>query len=249
MCYLNSCFDIDLLEFDSKIYRIDVQILYELTEILLELETLFFCTANSDNNLHSSTEKRDWPISTFYYCWEIFEFDSIQWYEMQAEISWLANGLIQDIWKADHVIFIMDEHNAISTEYDYYVNQFNDSAQQNIDEIELGDLEYLSADDLFKDTWLVEGMKFEHFIDYFWEAEYTDLCGDDSSFYTEYRDCFSEHENDHYSRYRCYQGDSGFNYCNEDSCDGCKHFGRKKVLNHQYVLWQKYVQPIDWEYE
>jgi hypothetical protein len=44
MCYLHSWFDIDLLEFESKIFRIDVQILYELTEILLELESLFYCT-------------------------------------------------------------------------------------------------------------------------------------------------------------------------------------------------------------
>ncbi len=123
MCYLNSWFEIDLLEFESKIYRIDVQILYDLTEILLELENLFFCTANSDNNLYSSYGKRDWPISTFYYCWEVLDFDCIQWYEMQTEISWVKTGLIKDIWEADHVINIMDEHNTISTEYDYYTNQ------------------------------------------------------------------------------------------------------------------------------
>lgn len=244
LCYQISLIEIDLLEFESKIYQIDVLILYELTEILLELENLFFCTTNSDNNFHSSTGKRDWPISTFYYCWEIFEVDSIQWYEMQAEICWVTTGLIQDIWEADHVIYFMDEHNVISTEYDYYINQFNDSDQHN-DEIELGDLECLIEDDFFKETWLIAGLEFPNFIDYFWEAEVTDLCGDDSSFYTEYRDYFSEHEYDNYSKYLCYKGDSGFNYCNKDSCEGCRLISRNKVLNGQCLLWQKYVQSLE----
>jgi hypothetical protein len=166
---------------------------------------------------------------------------------MQAEISWVASGIIQDIWEADNVIFIMDEHNAISTEYDYYINQFNDSEQQNGEEIELGDLECLIEDDLFKETWLVAGMQFSNYIDYFWEAEITDLCQNNSrDFYTNYRDGFSEHEYYNYSKYLCYQGDSGFYYCNKESCEGCtrKHSCTEKVVNKQYILWQKYVQPL-----
>jgi len=139
----------------------------------------------------------------------------------------------------------MDEHNGVSTEYDYYTNQFIDNDQHVIDRIELGDLECLIEDDLFKDTWLVAGKEFPNFIDYFWEAEITDLCGDDSTFYTEYRDYFSEHEYDNYSKYMCCQDGSGFNYCNKDSCEGCSHGYTEKVINPQYVLWQKYVQPLE----
>lgn len=246
MCYQNSCFDIDLLEFESKVYRIDVQILYELTEILLELETLFFCTTNSDISLHSLAGKRDWPISTFYYCWEVLEFDSIQYYEMQTEISWVANGLIQDIWDADYVIFIKDEHNAISTEYDYHINQFNESDHQNIDEIELGDFECLSEDDLFKETWLVAGMEFPNFIDYFWVAEITNLCQTKAGdFYTDSRDGVSEQGYWNYSKYLCYNGDSGFKYCNKESCDGCKRSCTEIKINQHYKFLQKYVQQIE----
>ena len=245
MCYQNSWFDIDLLEFESKIYRIDVQILFELTEILLELDNCFFCTTNSDSYPHSSSGKHDWPISTFYYCWEILAFDSIQWYEMQTEISWLTNGLIQYIWEADHVVFIMDEFNGVSSEYDYYINQFNDSDQQN-DEIELGDFECLSEDDLFMDTWLVAGMKLQNHIDYFWLAEITDLCQTEAGdFYTDSRDDISEQGYCNYSKYLCYNGDSGFKYCNKESCDGCKRSCTEIKINQQYVLWEKYVQPIE----
>jgi len=244
--YQNSCFDIDLLEFESKIYRIDVQVLFELAEILLELENLFYCSTNSDNNFHSSSGKHDWPISTFYYCWEIFEIDRIQWYEIQAVISLAEYGLIKNIWNSDHVIYIMDEHNAISTEYDYYINQFNDDDHHNLDKIDIGDLECLTEDDLFKDTWLVEGMKLLNSIDYIWEAEITNLCQTQAGdFYTDFQDGLSEQGYWNYSKYRCYQDGSGFFYCNKDSCDGCTHSYTEKVLNQQFTLWQRYVQPIE----
>ncbi len=246
MYYLSSWFEIDLLEFDSKIYRIDVQILYELTEILLELENLFYCSPNPENNFHSSLMKNDWPISTFYYCWEIFDLDCIEWYEIQAEISWVANGLIQDIWDSDHVIFIMDEHNGVSTEYDYYVNQFIDNDQHNTVGIDLGDLECLSEDDIAQCLWIGKSIESNNIIDYFWEAEITEICvAKNGDFHTEYRDYFSEHEYDNYSKYLCYQGDSGFCFCKKESCEGCSRTVKEKIINPQYILWEKYVLPIE----
>jgi hypothetical protein len=135
-------------------------------------------------------------------------------------------------------------------EYDYYVNQFNDSAQQNINEIELGDLECLVEDDLFNETWLVAGKKFPNLIDYFYEAEVTNLCQTRARvFYTDSRDSLSEHEYNNYSKYRCYQGELGFLFCSKECCNECcnecTHTDTKKVVNEQYVLWEKYVQPIE----
>ena len=116
---------------------------------------------------------------------------------------------------------------------------------QHYDEIDLGDAECLSDDDLCQNSCVFNLNLSNDIMDIFWEAEITDLCFANNTWFTQYRDYFSEIEYDNYSKYMCYKGDSGFNYCNEDSCDGCKHFGRKKVLNPQYVLWQKYVQPIE----
>lgn len=123
----------------------------------------------------------------------------------------------------------------------------NDSTQQIEEEIDLGDLDCLTEDDLYKETWLVAGMDFPNHIDYFWEAEITVLCqtkrGD---FFTISRDSLSEPEYDNYSKYLCYVNDSGgFVYCNKESCEGCTNSCTEKVLNEQYVLWEKYVQPIE----
>ena len=116
---------------------------------------------------------------------------------------------------------------------------------QYYDEIDLGDADCLSDDDLCQNSCVFNLNLSNDIMDIFWEAEITDLCIEGNIWYTEYRDYFSEHEYDNYSQHLCYKGDSGFNYCNKDSCEGCKHFGNKKVLNEQYVLWQKYVQPIE----
>lgn len=243
--YQISWFEIDLLAFESKIYRIDVQILYELNEILLELADKFYCITNSDSNPHSSSGKHDWTISTFYYCWEIFDIDRLQWYDLQAEISWANSGILQDIWEADHVVFIMDEFNGVSTEYDYYINQFIDNEPILADAIELGDFECLNEDDMFMDIWLVACLEYPNFIDYFWEAEITEFCIAGNVWYTEFRDGFSEHEYNNYSKYLCYQGDSGFRYCDKNSCEGCSYSCTAKSLNQRYVWREKYVQPIE----
>jgi len=122
------------------------------------------------------------------------------------------------------------------------------SKYQHNDEIDLGETDCISEDDIITNIWSVGKVVSGDIMDWFWEAEITDLCIAGNTWYTELRDNFSEHEYNNYSKYMCNQNDSGFNYCNEDSCEGCQYFGRKKVLNEQYVLWQKYVQPIDWEY-
>jgi len=246
MWFVNSWFDINLLEFESKIYKIDLKDLFELTEILLEFESQFYCTTCSNSNLDSNSGKHEWPISTFYYCWEIFDFDRIHWYEIQAEISLAESGLIQDIWSSDHVIFIMDEDNATNTEYDYYINQFSYSDHHNLDMIDIRDLESLTEDDMFKDTWLVAGMEFPSHMDYFWEAEITNLCQTQAGdFYTDLHDDLSESEFENYSKYLCYQGDSGFYYCNMEDCDRCSFTPKEKIPNKKYLLWEKFVQPLE----
>ena len=112
-------------------------------------------------------------------------------------------------------------------------------------QIDLGEVECISEDDIIQELGIVGKVVSDDIMNCYWEAEITDLCIEGNFWYTEYRDYFSEHGYDNYSKYLCYKGDSGFNYCNEDSCEGCRHIGRKKVLNQQYVLWQKYVQPIE----
>jgi hypothetical protein len=116
---------------------------------------------------------------------------------------------------------------------------------QEYNQIDLGDVEYLSEDDILQELRIVGKVISDEIMDCFWEAEITDLCKEGNFWYTKYRDYFSEHGYDNYSKYLCFKGDSGFNFCKEDSCKGCKHIGSKKVLNEQYVLWQKYVQPIE----
>ncbi len=129
-----------------------------------------------------------------------------------------------------------DKQNNTPTAYQYYM------------ELDLGEFECLWESDLFQETWLVEGMKFDNFIDYFWEAEITEMIDTGIGCYPRYKDYFSEIEYDNYSKYLCFRDGPGFYYCNEDSCEGCKHSGSKKEINEQYILWQKYVQPIELEY-
>jgi hypothetical protein len=114
---------------------------------------------------------------------------------------------------------------------------------QHYHQIDLGDMECISADDILQDLGIVKNLESDNIMDYFWEAEITELCFASNTWYTEYRDYFSEHEYDNYSKYMCYKSDSGFNYCNKDSCEGCSHGYTKKILNPQYILWEKYVQP------
>ena len=112
-------------------------------------------------------------------------------------------------------------------------------------QIDLGEVECISEDDIMQELGIVGKVVSDDIMDCYWEAEITDLCISGNFWYTEYRDYFSEHEYNNYSKYLCYKGDSGFNYCNKNSCEGCRHIGSKNVLNEQCVLWQKYVQPLE----
>jgi len=118
------------------------------------------------------------------------------------------------------------------------------SKYQHCDEIDLGDAECLSHDDLCQNSCVFNLNLSNDIMDIFWVAEITDLCLAGNTWYTELRDYFSEHEYNNYSKYLCYQGDSGFYYCNKDSCTGCTHSCTEKIINEQYVLWENYVQPI-----
>lgn len=230
---------IDILEFDYKLNYIDEMLLFELTEILLEFESIFLCSYNPDNNQELS-------FSAFLYHWEQSGIDYIQEYEIFTELCWISSGLIKECWEADHVIILFFANGSYQSEYDYYFNQAYDNDHQNINSIDLGDFDCLCEDDLFQDTWLVAGREFPNYIDYFWDAEITDLFQDDNrDFYTKYRDGFSEDTWENYSKYWCMEGDSGFVFCKKENCEGCNHVNTKKVINPHYRLWKKYVEPIE----
>ena len=116
-------------------------------------------------------------------------------------------------------------------------------------QIDLGEMDCISEDDILQELVIVGKVVSDDIMDCFWEAEIADLCIAGNTWYTELRDYFSEIEYNNYSKYMCNKVDSGFYYCNKDSCEGCRYFGSKQVLNEQYVLWQKYVQPIELKYE
>ena len=118
---------------------------------------------------------------------------------------------------------------------------------QHYDEIDLGDAECLSDDDLCQNSCVFNLNLSNDIMDIFWEAEITDLCFANNTWYTELRDYLSEQEYDNYSKYKCYQDDSGFNYCKKECCEGCTKSRTEKVINPQYILWLKYVQPIELE--
>ena len=110
---------------------------------------------------------------------------------------------------------------------------------------DVGDYDCLCEDDLFQNTWLIAGKKFQNHIDYFWDAEITDLFQNEKrDFYTKYRDDFSEDTWENYSKYRCLEGESGFVFCMKENCEGCNHVNTKKVINPHYRLWEKYVEPL-----
>jgi len=225
---------ISLLELDYKINHIDEQTLFELTEILLELDNLFYCFYNPDDSQELS-------LSAFLYHWEESGIDYIQDYEIHTEICWIKNGLIHDYLEADGLDYFVFDNGKYQPEYCYYTKQFYN--QYSLDSIELGIYECLCEDDLFKDTWLVADKKFPNLIDYYYEAEETELYENGPNC----RDYFSQNEYDNYSKYRCYQGELGFYYCNKECCDKCTHVYTEKVINEQYILWKKYVQPIKLE--
>ena len=70
---------------------------------------------------------------------------------------------------------------------------------QYYDEIDLGDVECLSDDDLCQNSFVSNLNLSNDIMDIFWEAEITDLCIAGNTWFTQYRDYFSEHEYDNYS--------------------------------------------------
>ncbi len=60
----------------------------------------------------------------------------------------------------------MDELNAISTEYDYCINQFIEIDTTPIDGIDLGEVDCLTEEDIYANMWLSNGMKFDNLMDY-----------------------------------------------------------------------------------
>ena len=172
------------------------------------------------------------------------DFDCLQYYEIQEE---LLRATYECFAVGEHIILCVTESDYCYWDFDYCVKQYKDYHLD--DGIDLGDLEYISGDDIIQELGIVGKMGSDDIMDCFWEAEITELCITGNTWYTEYRDYFSEHEYDNYSKYMCYQDDSGFDYCDKDSCKGCSLFGSEKVLNGHYLLWQKYVQPLelDWK--
>lgn len=69
------------------------------------------------------------------------DYDCIQLYEIDAEISLIKYGFIKDVSEADHAFFTVEVIGPNFFEYDYYVNQFFDNDQINIYEHDLGEME------------------------------------------------------------------------------------------------------------
>ena len=243
-CYSEFSY-LDLMKLLYKIDLIDENILFDITEVLLELENHFYCTPGAGKGIQPSENEIFLSDLAIYYFYEKYGIDDIQIYDIQTELDWISNGLIKSYSEADHVVGFYFAEGRYQPEYDYYINQFNDNDQQNVDWIDLGDYDCLSEDDLFQDTWIIAGKKFPNFIDYFWDAEITDFFqNEDRDFYTKYRDGFSEDTWENYSKFRCMEGDSGFVFCKKENCEGCNHVNTKKVINPRYRLWEKYVEPL-----
>jgi hypothetical protein len=168
------------------------------------------------------------------------DFDCLQYYEIQEE---LLRATYECFAVGEHIVLCVTESDYCYWDFDYCVKQYKDYHLD--DGIDFEDMECISEDDILQDLWLVGKIESDNIMDCFWEAEMTDLCGDDSTFYTEYRDYFSEHEYDNYSKYLCYQTESNFYYCKKEDCEGCKHFSKGKEVNYEYSMWEKYVQPLE----
>ncbi|MEX0981043.1 MAG: hypothetical protein WD577_07880, partial [Bacteroidales bacterium] len=168
------------------------------------------------------------------------DFEYIPDYEIGIE----HNLLPKEDWAyEEHLVLCVNDNDDLYFENDEYFNEIIDKYYYEV--FDLGDVECLSEDDLFQNTWLVAGKEFSNYIDYFWDAEITDLFqNEDRDFYTKYRNGFSEDIWENYSKYRCMEGDSGFIFCNKESCEGCNHVNTKKVINPHYGLWEKYVKPL-----
>jgi len=166
--------------------------------------------------------------------------DTLRPYEIDIGTLWTR----YEDWAIDeHLILCMDENNDFYLDYDDYFKEVIDSYYYEV--LDFGDLECISGDDILQDIWLVGKIESDNIMDYFWEAEITDLCGEDNAFYTEFRDYFSEHEYDNYSKYLCWQTEFNFYYCKKEDCEGCKHFRKGKSVNPEYRMWEKYVQPLE----
>ena len=68
---------------------------------------------------------------------------------------------------------------------------------ENYYQIDLGDVECLSDDDLCQNSCVFNLNLSNDIMDIFWEAEITDLCIEGNFWYTECRDYFSEHVVNH----------------------------------------------------
>lgn len=169
------------------------------------------------------------------------DFDCLRYYEREIERLWTTYG---DWIEDDDFILLENDKGDFFWDYDDYFTALLNGYHYAV--LDLGEFECLNEEDLFMNTWLVQGMELPNYIDYFWEAEVTVLCQNkDGDFYTIYQDGLSEHVDDQFSKYRCIQGDSGFYFCNKESCEDCSHGYTRKVVNPQYILWLKYVQPIE----
>jgi hypothetical protein len=167
------------------------------------------------------------------------DLDCIQDYDIQDAGVILRR---EDWALEEHLILCATEDNDFYVEYDEHLtNLINESYYDSID---FDDFDCLTEDDLFQDTWLVAGKEFPNYIDYFWDAEITDLFhNENGDFYIKYREGLSECIYNHYQKYRCLVDDSGFVFCKKESCEGCNQVNKKKVINPHYRLWEKFVKP------
>ena len=175
------------------------------------------------------------------------DFEAIQLYEVHTEICWASMGYINNYLEADHIILCLDENLRSYTEYEYYINQFIDIDPHNADGIDLGDADCLPEDIIYEINWFADGMRFDSLYD-FWAGEEVrqHQHPDNGGLYIECRCDLSNKNIDMYRcKYMCWSDMFTFRYCNREDCGLCKYHGNAKFVNKEYLLYQKFVQPIE----
>jgi hypothetical protein len=154
------------------------------------------------------------------------------------------NDFPEDLLMESNCSDIQDEE-ICNFEYEY---DFDCESRIYNDEIDLSAADCLSDDDFGQNLWIVGDLETDDIMDYFWEGENLCLCQTpDGGFYLEY--IFNLNEEGHQDKYKfkylCTEDGFSYRLCNKESCDLCEFFGGRRVINNDYILYQKYVEPIE----
>ena len=140
----------------------------------------------------------------------------------------------------------MNDRGGFYTEYDYYINQFIDCPHA-INRIDLSKEGWLPEQDKYENSWFSDGIRFDNIYE-FWdgEVERQHQHPKNGDIYYEYRSHLCNKNLDMYkSKYMCWGDSLTYRYCNQDLCGLCHYLRDAKFHNKDYLLHQKFVQPIE----